>query len=202
MTFIMITYIHYGSEHYNPNRFIPVRNDARITKPADGTGLWAGREGETYEDGRIIYGWKEWCRDSKYREELLKKSFRFRLADMANILTLMDPGDLVPLRKTAPWEYKDSRTLLNLQEGEMPTMEQLHEFYRRNPCFLDYEKLLNDGVDGIELRNSHLFARYLIDWNCDCLLVLNPEVIIPVSDTQNHVLIHPVKYPEQERGES
>ena len=198
----MKTYIHYGSEHYNPNRFLPVRNDGRITKPADGTGLWASRDGDTYEDGMIIYGWKEWCRDSKYRVELLKKSFRFRLADTADILTVMAPQDLVPMPKISPWEYRDSRALLNLQEGEMPSLEQLHEFYRRNPCFLDYEKLLSDGVDGIELRNSHLFARYLIDWNCDCLLVLNPDVIIPISDTQDHVLIQPVKYPERERGES
>ncbi|HBB61845.1 MAG TPA: hypothetical protein DCZ61_08670 [Lachnospiraceae bacterium] len=188
---VLATYIHYGSDYYNPSLTSPARNRAGNTKPADGTGLWAEREGDVYEDRKVIYGWKKWCEDTKYRVEKLKRNFRFRLSDDANLLVLQKPEDLLPLPKTAAWELKDASALRNLPAGEFPTMEQLHEFYGRNPCCLDFEKLLADGVDAIELRNSYLFGRYLIYWDCDCLLVLNPAVIVPLMDTSDHVLIQP-----------
>ena len=40
-----MTYIHYGSDHFDPALFDPVRNGGLEygfrPKPADGTGLWA-----------------------------------------------------------------------------------------------------------------------------------------------------------------
>ena len=40
---MMTTYIHYGSDHFSPQLFIPVRNGDWRPKPVDGTGLWASR---------------------------------------------------------------------------------------------------------------------------------------------------------------
>ena len=190
----MAAYIHYGSDFFYPSRALPARNSDSIPKPADGTGFWGSREDGTYEDGTLIYGWKEWCRDSKTNPELLKRSFRFRLSDGARLLVLQEPSDLLPLPKTAPWELKDTSASLNLSDGEFPSLDQIFEQYRRNPCYLDYEKMMEEGVDAIELRNSHLFGRFLTGWDCDCVVVLNPDVIVPMMENSEHALIHPVKH--------
>ena len=187
------TYIHYGSDHYDPSLFIPIRNCAWKPKPADGTGLWASREGKkiyhdneyagsVYPDGSVVYGWREWCEDSHFHTESLKKFFRFKLSDGANIVLLKDPMDLLPLPKTKPWKPKDNSGILNLPEGQMPTLEQLQKFYEKNPCFLDYEMMSADGVDAIELQNSYLFRDCLDTWDCDCIVVMNPDVIVQMRD--------------------
>lgn len=45
-----MTYIHYVTEHFDPALFVPIRNGGLEygfrPKPADGTGLWASREGD------------------------------------------------------------------------------------------------------------------------------------------------------------
>ena len=53
----MTTYIHYGSDHFYPEFFIPVRNGDWRPKPADGTDLWASRVDDEY-------GWEAWCREN------------------------------------------------------------------------------------------------------------------------------------------
>ena len=184
-------YIHYGSDHFDPACFSPVRNCDWKPKPEDRTGLWASQEGKkifhgneyagsVYEDGRVVYGWKEWCEDSQFHTENLKKYFRFRLSEEANVILLKEPADLLPLPKTKPWKPKDNSEILSLPEEQMPTLEQLQKFYAKNPCFLDYEKMRADGVDAIELQNSYLFRDCLDTWECDCIVVMNPDVIIEV----------------------
>ena len=184
-------YVHYGSTHFNSSLFIPVRNCDWKPKPADGTGLWASQEGKTiyhgneyagcvYEDGRVVYGWKEWCEDSHFKLGSLKKFFRFKLSGAANIVLLKDPTDLLLLPKTKPWKLKDNSEIKDLPEGQLPTLEQLQKFYEKNPCFLDYEEMRADGVDAIELQNSYLFRDCLDTWDCDCIVVMNPDVIVPL----------------------
>ena len=56
-------------------------------------------------------------------------------------------------------------------------MEQLESFYAPNWCYLDFEKLAADGVDAIELRSSGAFKDSLDTWDCDCIVVMNPDVI-------------------------
>ena len=190
----MVTYIHYGSDIYNPSLAFPARNSGLYPEPAEGTGLWASRESSTFEDGSAVYGWEKWCTDCKYKTERLKKSFRFRLLDTARTVMLEKPEDLEALPKTSPWKIKDKSALNDLAPDELPSMEQLHEFYGSNPCYLDYEKMIADGIDAIELRNSHLFSRYLKYWDCDCLVVLNPEVVVPLMEKTDHALMKPVSH--------
>ncbi len=184
-------YVHYGSEHFNPSLFTSIQNCSWKPKPEDGTGLWASQEGKkifqgneyagsVYEDGRVVYGWKEWCEDSHFHTESLKKFFRFKLSDGANIVLLKDPTDLLSLAKTKPWKPKDNREIMNLPKGKLPTLEQLQKLYEKNPCFLDYEKMRAEGIDAIELQNSYLFRDCLDTWDCDCIVVMNPDLIIEV----------------------
>lgn len=185
------TYIHYGSAHYDPSLFIPIRNCDWKPKPADGTGLWASQEGKkiyhgdeyagsVYSDGTLVYGWREWCEDNYFHPEHLKTFFRFQLKPAANILILRDPFDLLPLPKTAHWKPKDYTDILSLPKSQKPTIKQLEDLYKPNPCFLDYEKMVAEGVDAIELLNSHSFRDGLDTWDCDCIVIMNPDVVNPI----------------------
>jgi len=127
-----MTYIHYGSDHFDPALFDPLRNGGLECgfrpKPADGTGLWASREGDPN-------GWEAWCRGARFNLDALSHSFRFTMQG-AKILLLEDPAQLITLPKLHPWEPKKP---LELTEGELPTMEQLKEWFVPNWCYLDFE---------------------------------------------------------------
>ena len=172
----MTTYVHYGSDHFIPDLFIPVRNAGWMEggwrpKPADGTGLWASRENDEW-------GWEAWCREAKFNVDQLRHSFRFTLSN-ASILELSDADQLIDLPKLHPWEPKKVSWLETIKPGEIPTIEQLQELYMPNWCYLDFEKLAEE-YDAIELRNSYLFRRSLSTWDCDCVLVLKAEKVVEI----------------------
>ena len=57
-----MTYIHYGSDHFHPEFFTPIRNGDWHPKPAVGTGLWVSRVDDEFwagnsGAGRIILIW-------------------------------------------------------------------------------------------------------------------------------------------------
>lgn len=165
-----IVYVHYGSAKFVSDWFTPIRNGDWRPKPADGTGLWASREADEW-------GWEAWCRNNHFNLQALKQSFKFTLAEGSNIITLTDPEQLIALPKVHPWEPKDLSWIETIAPGQMPSMEQLESFYAPNWCCLDFEKLAADGVDAIELRNSGAFKDSLDTWDCDCIVVMNPDVI-------------------------
>ena len=173
-------YIHYGSDQFDRMLCTPARNCSWKPKPEDGTGLWGSRECEIHEDGWVNYGWKEWCEDSHFNIKRLKHFFRFRLTDGAKVIILSSEEDLVPLPKTQPWKPKEDSDITSLRKDGMPSIEQMEEYYRPNPCFLDYERMMQEGIDAIELQHSFLFRRCLDTWDCNCVVVLNPDVIVPI----------------------
>ena len=155
-----IVYVHYGAPHFEPELFSPVKNTIYRTKPISHTGLWASRENDEY-------GWEPWCRRNDYRIEQLDSYFRFALPD-ANILTISEPDDLIPLPKLHLWEYTEPST------DEIPDFHLINNEYVPAWCYLDFEKLAEE-YDAIELRNSQLFTYMLYGWDCNCLLVLKSE---------------------------
>ena len=158
-----MTYIHYGSDHFNPYLFTPIRNSGWQPKPEGG--LWGSREGDER-------GWEAWCRGSKYNLEELNHSFRFILLD-AKILTLTSPEQLLSLPMLHPWKPKEPP---EVEEGELPTKEQLRDWFAPNWCYLDYEKI-SEQYDAIELRNSAAFREPFPTWDCDCIVVMRAEVV-------------------------
>ena len=169
----MTTYIHYGSDRFYPEYFTPVRNSGWQPKPEGG--LWGSREGDEF-------GWDWWCRDSHFKIEELKHRFRFILPE-ARILTLEDPEQLKELPLLHPWKPKEPP---KVEVGEIPTEEQLHDWFTPNWCYLDYEKLAEE-YDAIELRNSGSFREPLPTWDCDCILVMNPEKVRELCRTDTQV---------------
>ena len=159
----MITYIHYGADHFYPELFMPARNGSWQAKPFERSGLWGSREDDPN-------GWKAWCEENKFHLEQFKHFFQFQMID-AQILTLESPDQLLDLPKIHPWEPKAP---MRLETCTLPTMEQLEAWYTPNWCYLDYEKLA-EQYDAIELRNHWEFRDAFPTWDCDCILMLKAE---------------------------
>ena len=157
-----MVYVHYGFSVFIPELFVPVRNCPWKPKPDDGTGLWACREGEAF-------GWNEWCRDTGLALYADDDCFRFTLAPGAKVLELNDPAQLVELPKAKP-------------------MPEIERFLLSNTgwVMLDYEKLLADGYDAIELTDWYSLRHQLALWDCNCLFVMNPEIIVPLESGNNN----------------
>ncbi len=161
-----VVYVHYGASHFDPARFVPAKNTKHFNnKPVCHTGLWASRENDEY-------GWEAWCRKNDFKVERLDTFFRFTLTG-AHILTISEPVDLIPLPKLHPWEY------IERNPDHIPRFEMVNNEYVPSWCYLDFEKLSED-YDAIELKNSFLFDYILFGWDCDCLLVLNPDKIFEI----------------------
>jgi hypothetical protein len=148
----MKEYIHYGCKKFQPSLFSAIRNCCFI-KPSGG--FWGSPVG----DG---YGWKEWNEESHFCSINEENSFRFMLTGDANVLNIYSSDDL----KSLP---------------------HLTEF----PYFLDFEALEKSGYDAIELhlseeRSAHSdlskSLRYeLCGWDCDSILVMNPDVVVQLN---------------------
>ena len=164
-----IIYIHYGSSRFDPQRFVPIKNCSWKPKPEDGTGLWACRVGDEH-------GWKSWCRSAGFRLETLDTAFKFTLKSDAKVLTLEIPSDLLVLPKLYPWNPGIRETEEELDFTDPPTVEQMMARFAPHWCFLNYEKL-SEEYDAIELRNSYLFHDSLNTWDCDSIVVMNPDVV-------------------------
>ena len=57
--------------------------------------------------------------------------------------------------------------------------EQLIQLYSPNPCCIDFEELVRNGIDAVELTNCGAFRDSLDIWDCNCILIMNPEIIVP-----------------------
>lgn len=145
-------YINYGRIEFKKQLFCPTRNRAGFPKPEGG--LWASNV-------NAEYGWKDWCRDENFRECNIENSFKFKLSDSARVLEINSVKDLEDLPLV-------SGTKL---EG--------------NPYFcipLDFEKICKN-YDAIELTISNDWRLYysLYGWDCDSILIMNPDIIIPLN---------------------
>lgn len=152
-------YIHYGKKKFDPLAFNPIENIAWRNKPKGG--LWASPVGAKF-------GWKDWCEREEFADCKEENSFKFRLSDNANVYHLYCKKDI---------------EAIPMQEGE-------------NLCYFtlpDFEKLLEDGYDAIEYHLSdeiptedcHDSIYFVLrGWDCDSILILNPAVVIPISDNE------------------
>ena len=154
-------YIHYGSKKYDPLKFIPVQNQMFDFKPSGG--LWASPI-------NAPFGWKEWNGGSNYRVCSEGESFKFTLTKTANVYHINSSRDLAELPKDA-----HSSCLFEI----MPSIMAHHT------C-LDFEKILQNGVDALQLNISNDDAEVweerlttkLQCWDCDTIFVMNKDIII------------------------
>ena len=165
-------YIHYGTDEYKDDLFTPVTNvpiDNILESQKPRGGLWGSRKNDDM-------GWADWCRNEGYRINHLEHSFLFVMNDGARIRSVNTLEDITTLSLRMAWKPKDLSWADQLAPGEMPTMEQLEELYRPNPCFIDFEEL-SKCYDAIEITNYPVVRQAFPLWDCNSILVLNPETV-------------------------
>lgn len=154
-------YIHYGSSEFDTEKFKAIKNRLLFVKP-DG-GLWGSPESTPF-------GWKEWCENNEFQTDKLESHFQFTLAPHANILQINSKGDLCELPEIEP-------PVVNGREFPTSTMPWV---------LLDFERLLADGFDAIQVNMSNDTAtrfgeglyHALYGWDMDSILVMNKDVIV------------------------
>lgn len=104
-------------------------------------------------DVNAEFGWKDWCKENNFRECRKNNSFKFKLKQNARVLVI------------------DNSTQLNdLPKIDLP--------YKLSWVTLDFEKIMKE-YDAIEVLLSKDWQLYwdLYGWDCDSLIVINPECI-------------------------
>lgn len=142
-----VVYIHYGHDRFLDPN--PIRNRDYFTKPKGG--LWASRKDDEL-------GWKNWCENEEFRLDSFDRSFEFKLKDSARILMLyhLDQLDDLPKINNAKYPYIKGNN--------------------SSECHLDFEKLARE-YDAIELANVGEFYWALYGWDCNSILIMNPNIV-------------------------
>ena len=150
-------YIHYGSPAFCKKAFVPITNFEFLNKPLGG--LWAS----PVDAER---GWYDWVKDNDFYPKRLELSFEFELSENARVLELT-PDNVweLPIRKDTP--------------------KFMLERDRKNPLSMimgvDFEALAQEyDVLSCSLSENPSLYWSLYGWDCDCILVLNPDVIVEV----------------------
>lgn len=158
-----IIYIHYGSKKFDIRRFKPIQNKLYRTKPIGG--LWASRI-----DAK--FGWKDWNEIEDFKKCDPDNSFSFIFEDESKIFKI---DDVEKIKKLPLISIRDS---FSFEEG----LEEYH---------IDFENCLKIGIDAIELIGKINSALYygLYGWDCESIVVLNPNSIIPIQDANPKVYI-------------
>lgn len=141
-------YIHKGGI-FDKRKFVHIKNRAFSNKPTGG--FWASAE-------NAVYGWRDWCRDYNFNNGG-SETCRFRLKENCSIFVI----DSVKKALTMP------------DRGDAPGEHMLRCTY---PVLPDFEKI-STKYDAIDFRISEDTGLYktLYGWDCDSILVLNPDVI-------------------------
>lgn len=139
--------------HYGGNRFDPDKFEPIANAPyfnKPNGGLWASPV-------ESKFGWKQWCEAENYKSYLDEDSFCFSLKDGTKILRI----DTMEKAKNLPLQTTDMDSPI------------IH--------FYDFEQLMADGVDAVEYIVSACPQLYweMYGWDCDCVIVLNPDAIVP-----------------------
>lgn len=177
-------YIHYGHGGFEPSQFKASENRYGYCKPYGG--LWACPVDTTFgwveflerEDG------ESWLGTQKM--DALAKSFRFAVADTANIVHIRTIEDLAGLPRQ---KFDDSNPFSDLHAdrcwGDPMEYVKGKECYEIRWLPLDFEQMVRDGIDGVEVHWSELGweeAHLLDGWDFDSIVILNPDVVVPVSE--------------------
>lgn len=153
-------YIHYGSSEFDKEKFVPIRNGHLESKPYGG--LWASPADSKY-------GWKDWCENEGFRLDDLSSSFSFVLSDDSRVLRLRSGKDVDKLPRYNWKCFSGGPEFMHID------FEALMKDYDAVEVHLSEEGLC-------EYSNSLYWTMY--SWDCDSILIMNPDVVIPVSGNE------------------
>ena len=146
-------FIHYGHKSFDISKFQPIRNDRDalyVNKPRGG--LWASPLNSAS-------GWRQWCNAEEYMKYSDDDCFRFKLiasARVAKIENLKDYEKLPVMSFDNPFFTHSSFFALNFEE-----------------IAKHYDAIFYKRCDELHYRSP------MRTWDCDSLLVLNPDVVMP-----------------------
>ena len=148
-------YIHYGHIMFDPSEFEAPENVPLFSKPRGG--LWGSPI-----DAK--FGWKQWYKRENFADCTGENSFQFCLSDAARVFHIRSVEDAKQIPK---------------QEVPFPTVMKI---------IPDFEQMVSEGWDAVELHLSeeppsdYFSGLYfnLYGWDCDSIVVLNKDVIIPL----------------------
>lgn len=152
-------FIHYGSNYFDYTIFKKIRNRDGWVKPYGG--FWAS-------SSSYNFSWKNWLEVEEYWNsddinfgKYKDSFFEFRL-NSDKILTIKTDEELDEIMKN----YANKEGLI----------------YPITKC-LDFEKLAKD-YDAIEviISNDYRLNRSLMSWDCDSILIFNPNIIEVIED--------------------
>ena len=148
-------YIHYGANHFDPDK-IDVHNNPWRNKPM---GCFWG----TPEDSPN--NWKDWCLCNKHRIRSLNRSFRFRLKEGTKVYMV----DSEEKEKNLPLQKIDTETLLKGINTYQPIARRIY----------DFETLKKRGYEAVELSISDCprLSLTMSGWDCDSIVIMNPDAI-------------------------
>lgn len=151
----MKEYIHWGHRNFDKNQFRKIENEKEWVKPIGG--LWASPV-----DAK--YGWKDWNDDNEFKHYQEDCFFKFILSNDAKVLHLYHANDLKDLPK------QDSR----IKSYECLDFETLSETYDAIELHLSEDK-----ANEYDYRNNHTLYWALYGWDCDSIIITNPDIVIP-----------------------
>lgn len=152
-------YRHYGSSEFNIDIFEPVKNRPYWIKPFGG--LWGTPLPETSS------GWAQFCKDNDFRLRSLHQWFDFSLSDNAEVYSIANSSDILKLKDMGYCgvSYNTTTHIFDLQVD-----------------WIDFEGLIDLGYDAVECKLNHETYWALYGWDCDSILILNPDVIEAYKD--------------------
>ena len=144
--------------HYGASHYDPTTFDPISNEHAlnkPAGGLWASPK-------ECEYSWYDWCHAEGWRLETFDKHFLFKLAEGAKKI------------------FIDSNSALN------DIYDKGYFFIDPVVCDrrLDFEKLLADGYDAIEMVLNDETYWSLYGWDCDSIVILNPNCIIEIAEDE------------------
>ena len=142
--------------HYGHTAFIPEQFNPiqnRYGMTKPYGGFWASPKDAEW-------GWKDWCEAEEFRECKESNSFCFTLRDDSKVLTITNTEQL----RSIP--QQNCEGFLMLWKA------------------LDFETLESSGVDAVEVNLSADRNLYyeLYGWDCDSILIINPEIIVSIKE--------------------
>ena len=145
-------FIHYGHDRFIREAFQPVENRELFPKPSGG--LWASPVDASY-------GWSQWCKDEDFAEINESNSFHFHIKGGANVLHITSVAQL----------------------DDLPMQECPIKSFTLFRC-PDFEELIRRGVDAmwVDISADRDLYMELYGWDCDSIVVLNPDVIEPIEE--------------------
>ena len=149
----MNRYIHYGSDKFDINKFLPIVNqDYDWTKPKQG-GIWASPIDAEF-------GWQQWCISEDFHVNKLNNYFVFDLLPTARICHIRSIYDLKKLPKLSPIVQS---MYYNID------FELAKKRYDAIQLHLSEETRCGDYLESLYFK--------LYGWDCDSILIMNPDII-------------------------